>query len=66
MGADKFEYLQVLKHAWCSNINDRAATNSTTVKSIIDEVQLEQYWELLIHDSEVDHDLNAMEIITTL
>ncbi|KIM62812.1 hypothetical protein SCLCIDRAFT_118580 [Scleroderma citrinum Foug A] len=66
LGADKFEYLQVLKHTWRSNINDCAATNSTTVESIVDEVQLEQYRELLIHDSEVDHELNTMEVVTTL
>ena len=64
LGVDKCEYLQVLKHAWCSNVSDCATTNSTTVESVIDEVQLEQYRELLIHNSK-EHELNTLELVTT-
>jgi len=63
LGVDKFEYLQVLKHAWHSNISDHTTTNSTTIESIINEVQLEQYRELLIHDSK-EHELNTSERVT--
>jgi len=66
LGADKFKYLQVLKHAWCSNINDHVTTNSITVESVdIDEVQLEHFKELLMHEVEVEHELNASELVTT-
>ncbi|KIM54785.1 hypothetical protein SCLCIDRAFT_30833 [Scleroderma citrinum Foug A] len=67
LGANKFEHLQVLKHAWRSNIKDRATTNSVAVESIdIDpELQLEQFKELLIHENEVEHELHASELVTT-
>ena len=67
LGADKFEHLQVLKHAWHSNIKDRATTNSVAVESIdIDpELQLEQFKELLIDENEVEHELHASELVTT-
>ena len=67
LGANKFEHLQVLKHAWCSNIKDRATTNSVAVESIdIDpELQLEQFKELLIHENEVEHELHASELVMT-
>lgn len=58
LGADKFEYLQVLKHAWCSNIADHATTNS----SDINEVQLEEFKELLIHEGAIEHELDASDI----
>ena len=67
LGADKFEHLQVLKHAWRSNIKDHATTNSVAVESIdIDpELQLEQFKELLIHENEVEHELHASELVMT-
>ena len=66
LGMDKFKHLQVLKHAWHSGISDRAATNSITVKSVdINEVHLEQFKELLVHDGEMEHELNALELVVT-
>ncbi|KIM52087.1 hypothetical protein SCLCIDRAFT_32920 [Scleroderma citrinum Foug A] len=66
LGMDKFEHLQVLKHAWRSSINDYAATNSITVESVdINEVHLEQFKELLVHDGEMEHELNASELVVT-
>ena len=66
LGADKFKYLQVLKHAWRSGISDRATTNSSTVESIdIDEVHLEQFKELLVYDGEMEHELKVSELVVT-
>ena len=66
LGVDKFEHLQVLKHTWHSGISDCAATNSVTVESInINEVHLEQFKELLVHDGEMEHELNASELVIT-
>ncbi|KIM52670.1 hypothetical protein SCLCIDRAFT_140622 [Scleroderma citrinum Foug A] len=62
LGADKFKHLQVLKHAWHFSISDHAATNSVTVKSI--DI-LEQFKELLVHDGEMEHKLNASELVVT-
>ena len=58
LGANKFEYLQVLKHAWRSNIADHETTNS----SDINEVQLEEFKELLIHEGAIEHELDASDI----
>ena len=66
LGVDKFEYLQVLKHAWRSGISDRATTNSSTVESIdIDEVHLEQFKELLVYDGKMEHKLKVSELVIT-
>ena len=66
LGADKFEHLQVLKHAWHSGISNCAATNFVTVKSVnINEVHLGQFKELLVHDGEMEHELNASELVVT-
>ena len=62
LGADKFEHLQVLKHAWHFSISDHAATNSVTVESV--DI-LEQFKELLVHDGEMEHKLNASELVVT-
>jgi len=34
LGSDKFEQLQVLKHAWRNSIVDMAATNSSIVEQV--------------------------------
>ena len=66
LGANKFEYLQVLKHAWHSGISDRATTNSSTIESIdIDEVHLEQFKELLVYDGEMEHELKVSSLQTS-
>ena len=59
MGADKFEHLQVLKHSWRSNVIDRATINSQDV-----EVQLEEFKELLAHESAMEHELDTSDTIT--
>ena len=66
LGADKFKYLQVLKHTWRSSISDRATTNSSTVESVdIVEVHLEQFKELLVYDGEMEHKLKVSELVVT-
>ncbi|KIM65448.1 hypothetical protein SCLCIDRAFT_112526, partial [Scleroderma citrinum Foug A] len=49
LGSDKFKQLQMLKHMWCGGIHDFAALNS----SAMEEVELEEFKELLVHDLEM-------------
>ena len=49
LGAEPFEQLQVLKFAWRTAIVDQAAENST----IVEEVVLEEFRELLRLDDEI-------------
>ena len=58
LGADKFEHLQVLKHLWHSNVIDRATINLQDV-----EVQLEEFKELLAHESAMEHKLDTSDTI---
>lgn len=50
LGADKFEELQILKHAWRNSIVDHAGLNSKKVT----EVYLQEYRELYKCDKEFD------------
>ena len=49
LGSDKFEQLQVLKHAWRDSIVNMAATNS----SIIEQVTLQEFVELMLVDNDM-------------
>ena len=49
LGADKFEQLQILKHAWQNQIVDAASHNSLE----LEEVFLEEFKELFARDQEV-------------
>ncbi|KAI9573976.1 hypothetical protein HD554DRAFT_2012229, partial [Boletus coccyginus] len=48
LGADKFEYLQVLKHHWQHTLQDSAAINASYAK----KVNLAEYKDLLAHEME--------------
>jgi hypothetical protein len=60
LGGEKFEYLQVLKHAWRDKVTDHAAANSTE----IDEVYLEDFRELLRTDNELGEWDKVDEVVT--
>ncbi|KIL00305.1 hypothetical protein PAXRUDRAFT_130243, partial [Paxillus rubicundulus Ve08.2h10] len=49
LSSDKFEHLQVMKHAWQNSITDHATINSAKV----DEVYLQDFRELLTMDYEL-------------
>jgi hypothetical protein len=52
LGADQFEKLQIMKHAWCSSVKDLATENSMHV----DEVQMNEFVEMCMRDKELlDH-----------
>ncbi|KIK76893.1 hypothetical protein PAXRUDRAFT_168520 [Paxillus rubicundulus Ve08.2h10] len=61
LGAERFEELQVMKHAWCHSIVDCAAANSHDV-----EVFLQEYQELYQFDEEMAQlDRDEVEVVTT-
>ncbi|KIK77952.1 hypothetical protein PAXRUDRAFT_165296, partial [Paxillus rubicundulus Ve08.2h10] len=49
LGANKFRKLQIMKHTWHGCIEDHTALNSME----IDEVSMEEFKELLVHDGEM-------------
>ncbi|KIL00097.1 hypothetical protein PAXRUDRAFT_130668 [Paxillus rubicundulus Ve08.2h10] len=62
LGSDKFEHLQVMKHAWQNSITDHAAINSVEV----DEVYLQDFRELLIMDCELAACNAAVDEVVTV
>ena len=54
LGSGRFEELQVLKHAWNHTVIDRAGMNSDN----IEDVNIEDFKELLEWDEELMNDLN--------
>ncbi|KIK80679.1 hypothetical protein PAXRUDRAFT_158032 [Paxillus rubicundulus Ve08.2h10] len=60
LGGEKFEYLQVLKHAWQDKVTDHAAANSTE----IDEVYVGDFRELLRTDNKLSEWDKVDEVIT--
>ena len=54
LGSGHFEELQVLKHAWNHTLIDRAGMNSDN----IEDVNIEDFKELLEWDEELMNDLN--------
>lgn len=52
LGADRFEQLQILKHAWQGQIVDAASFNS----SEIEDVYLDEFRELFTRDQELVKD----------
>jgi L-cysteine desulfidase len=60
LGSDKFEQLQVLKHAWRDSIVDMATANS----SIIEQVKLQEFVELMLVDNAmVEWDQDEGELV---
>jgi len=49
LGSEKFEELQILKHAWRSSVFDHANANSSDTEEIL----LQDFRELNSHDEEV-------------
>ena len=49
LGVDKFEHLQILKHAWQGSIVDTTKINSSEVEC----VELNEFQELLKRDQEL-------------
>ena len=59
LGADRFEELQILKHAWQNQIVNAASLNSLE----IEDVYLNEYKELLIRDQELVKGTNNEEMV---
>ena len=57
LGADKFEHLQILKHAWRKTISDHAKQNSF-------EVEIIEYRELAERDQELAEYDQIDELVT--
>jgi hypothetical protein len=57
--ADRFEQLQILKHAWQGQIINAASLNSLE----IEDVYLDEYKELFIRDQELVEDTNDEEMV---
>jgi len=51
LGSDRFEELQVMKHAWNPMLIDRARVNSNSVE--VEDISLEDFKELLQRDEEL-------------
>jgi hypothetical protein len=60
LGADKFEHLQILKHAWRSSITDHSMVNSQHVT----EIAIEEYRDFLIQDDKMEQWDKDGEIVT--
>ena len=59
LGADRFEQLQILKHAWKDNIVDSARLNS----NMTEEEYLDEFREFLKRDIELVEWDNANETV---
>ena len=59
LGTDRFEQLQILKHAWKDNIVDLACLNS----NMTEEEYLDKFWEFLKWDIELVEWDNANETV---
>jgi hAT family C-terminal dimerisation region len=61
LGAEQFEQLQVLKHAWHHEIIDQAMLNST----FVEEISLERFKDCLVWDAK-QYDLEGEQSTSTL
>lgn len=59
LGADRFEQLQILKHAWQGQIINAASLNSLE----IEDIYLDEYKELFTRDQELVEDTNDEEMV---
>jgi hypothetical protein len=59
LGSDRFEQLQILKHAWRDQIVDSASINS----SEIEDVYLDEFRELFTRDQELVEDSDDEEMV---
>ena len=62
LGSDKFEQLQVLRHAWRDRIVDQANQNSASV----DEVNMEEFRELFQQDEELAELQHIDEVVISV
>jgi hAT family C-terminal dimerisation region len=59
LGADRFEELQIMKHAWQGQIVNAASLNSLE----IEDIYLDEYKELFTRDQELVEDTNNEEMV---
>jgi hAT family C-terminal dimerisation region len=59
LGADRFEQLQILKHAWQDQIADAASFNSSEIK----DIYLDEFRELFARDQELVEGSNDEEMV---
>jgi hypothetical protein len=59
LGTDRFEQLQILKHAWKGQIVDTASFNS----SEIEDIYLDEFRELFVRDQELVESSDDEEMV---